>query len=109
MAQEQVLTERDNGREVTLPDGRELSLSLPENRTTGYRWDLEEEDRGLLETREAEGSDVSPAVGSGGRARWIVRAIAPGTSRLRLKRWRPWEGESSTVERFELTIRVLPR
>jgi len=28
--------------------------------------------------------------------------------RLRLKRWRPWEGDKSTVERFELTIRVLP-
>jgi len=61
----------------------------------------------LLEIREADAAYPSDAVGSAGRARWIVRASAHGTDRLRLKRWRPWEGDKSTVERFELTIRVL--
>ena len=108
MAEELLLTERDNGREVSLHSGQQLAVSLPENRTTGYRWDLEEENHRLLEIREAEAAEPPAAVGSGGRSRWTVQATAPGTARLRLKRWRPWEGDKSTVERFELTIRVLP-
>jgi inhibitor of cysteine peptidase len=102
------LTEQDNGREVSLRSGQELAVSLSENRTTGYRWDLEEADRNLLEVRQGEASYPSAAVGSGGRVQWTARAVAPGTGRLRFKRWRPWEGDKSAVERFELVVRVDP-
>jgi inhibitor of cysteine peptidase len=108
MGPETVLTEKDDDREVTLPVGQELALSLPENRTTGYRWDIAEAD-GLLEVREAEpATPPPPAVGSGRRARWIVRAKAAGTARLALKHWRPWEGDRSIVERFGVRLQISP-
>jgi hypothetical protein len=37
-----------------------------------------------------------------------MRAKAPGSTTIKLKRWRQWEGEGSVVERFELTLRVSP-
>jgi inhibitor of cysteine peptidase len=108
MGQATVLTEQDNDREVTLAVGQELALSLPENRTTGYRWDIAEADDSLLEVRPVEPSSSSGAVGSGGRAHWIVRAKAAGTARLALKYWRPWEGDRSTRQRFDVHLRISP-
>lgn len=108
MDQATVLTEQDNDREVTLPVGQEVALSLPENRTTGYRWDIAEADDSLLDVQPAEPSPPSGAVGSGGRARWIVRAKAAGTTRLALKYWRPWEGDRSAGMRFGVHLRISP-
>ena len=30
----------------------------------------------------------------------------PGSTTVRLKRWRPWEGDKSVVERYDVTIDV---
>jgi inhibitor of cysteine peptidase len=108
MAQETVVTESDNGKEVALRVGQQLALSLPENASTGYRWDVEEGDGSLLEIRQAEATYPSSAIGSAGRAHWIVRAKAAGTTRLGLKLWRRWEGDKPPAERYDLRVRILP-
>jgi len=38
----------------------------------------------------------------------LITAKAPGETRIKLKRWRQWEGESSVVERYEFTLRISP-
>jgi hypothetical protein len=35
-----------------------------------------------------------------------LTAIGPGTTQLEARRLRPWEGESSVVERFSCTVEV---
>lgn len=103
-----VLTEADNGKTVELRAGDEVVLRLPENATTGYRWAVDAADGNLVEVKEGEYLARSNAVGSGGQAQWIIYAKAVGTTPIKLKRWRHWEGERSVVERFEFTLRIVP-
>jgi hypothetical protein len=35
-------------------------------------------------------------------------ARTPGRTRLALKRWRHWEGDTSIVERFSVTLDIKP-
>jgi inhibitor of cysteine peptidase len=103
-----VLTSADNGKTINLRVGAAAELHLPENPSTGYRWAIDAADANVAEIKEEAYDPASKAVGSGGQAQWVMKAKAPGTTTIKLKRLRQWEGESSVVERFELTLRVAP-
>lgn len=102
------LTEADNGRSVDVRIGDEITLALPENPTTGYRWAIDGLDARLLNLTEQPYTPDSPALGSGGTAQWVLRPIAPGVTTLKLKQWRPWEGDPSIVGRYEITLQISP-
>ncbi|MDT5306231.1 MAG: inhibitor of cysteine peptidase [Mycobacterium sp.] len=103
-----VLTAADNGRTVELPVGDEVALHLPENATTGYRWAIDSADANLVDIKEGQYVSTSEKMGGGGEAQWLIKAKAPGATSIKLKRWRQWEGESSVVERYEITLRISP-
>lgn len=102
-----VLTEADSGRTVDVMTGMTLELRLPANRTTGYRWAVEEAGAPVLAVIEdtyvvAE----DPQMGTGGTRILRYRVQESGTGRLRLKYWQEWEGDSSIAERFEASVRA---
>ena len=103
-----VLTSADNGRTVELHVGDQVALRLPENPTTGYRWAIDSSDANLVDVKQGEFAAKSGAVGGGGEAQWSITAKAPGATSIRLKRWRPWEGDSSVVERYGITLQISP-
>ena len=103
-----VLTAADNGRTVELPVGDEVALRLQENATTGYRWAIDSADANLVDINEGPYVSTSEKMGGGGEAQWLIKAKAPGATSIKLKRWRQWEGESSVVERYEITLRISP-
>ncbi len=103
-----VLTEADKGKTVQLHVGGDIVIRLPENAATGYRWEVDAADKSLVGVSEGAYLAASKAVGSGGQAQWIVHAKAPGTTPVKLKCWRRWEGERSVIERFEVSLRVVP-
>ena len=103
-----VLTAGDNGRTIELPVGGQVALHLPENATTGYRWAIDSADANFVDVKQGQYVSTSEAVGGGGEAQWLITAKAPGETRIKLKRWRQWEGESSVVERYEFTLRISP-
>lgn len=103
-----VLTERDHDRTVDLHVGEALSVALPENATTGYRWAIEWADSQLIEPRAAQPRYPANAIGSGGEVEWSFLAKAQGTTSIILKQWRHWEGEASIVKRFRIQLRILP-
>ena len=51
-------------------------------------------------------SAADSGIGGGGTRSFTLKAEHPGIMQVRLKLWRDWEGESSIVERFTVTIRV---
>ncbi|MBB5421629.1 protease inhibitor I42 family protein [Paraburkholderia atlantica] len=83
------ITEADNGTTVELGAGETFVLYLSENATTGYRWAIDGLDTGLVELQESDYIGGSEAVGSGGKAHWTFHVMAPGTTYLKLKLWRP--------------------
>lgn len=104
-----VLTAADKGRLVELRVGDNVVIRLPENAATGYRWDVDAVDKGLVEVKEGPYASTSNTVGSGGETQWVVHAKAAGLTQVRLKHWRRWEGESSVVERYVVTLRIVYR
>ena len=103
-----ILTSADNGRTIELHVGGEAALRLPENPSTGYRWAVDAADPNLVQIEERGRLATSDKIGAGGEAQWLIKAIAPGATEIKLKRWRQWEGERSVVERFEIKLRVAP-
>ena len=100
-----VLTSANNGQTIRVPQGASVELRLPENPTTGYRWFLVGPPPALAVVQDDYSSSGSMP-GSGGERRWVFQAKTPGKAMLQLKRWREWEGESSVVERYALTLEV---
>jgi inhibitor of cysteine peptidase len=104
---EVVLSQSQSGTTVNVNPGDVVVVSLPENPTTGYRWAIDDVDSTVLELENSEitrAGDTS--VGSGGQRILRFTAKAPGTTRLLLKNWREWQGDSSIVDRFDATVQV---
>jgi len=102
------LTKADQGRTVEVPRGTVLVIQLEENPTTGYRWAVEQADTERLELLNADyAMAADTGVGGGGGRTFAFRAVRGGTTPLRLKHWRAWEGDASIIERLQVTVRVL--
>lgn len=99
------LTSADDGRILAVHVGVAIALRLPDNPSTGYRWDVDT-DPAFVEVETGEFVSSSARVGGGGDAHWSFKAKRPGITKVTLRRWRPWEGERSVIERYEFTLKV---
>ncbi len=101
------ITATENGSHVPLRSGEALELTLDENPSTGFRWQIVTIDSDIL---ELETTTFNPPqtqrVGAGGQAVWRFRAVRAGSARLILSLYRPWEGLDSDVDRFEIRVDV---
>jgi inhibitor of cysteine peptidase len=101
------LTEADKGKTIDVNQSAEVLFRLKENPTTGYRWAIDQNDDTLLPLRSSNFSSTSDApVGAGGTRIFTFIAKQPGTVHLQLKLWRAWQGHSSIVERYDVTIQI---
>jgi inhibitor of cysteine peptidase len=97
------MTEADDGKTFRVQVGDTMDLSLQENAASGYRWTFESLDSKMIAMQGDYGGSSHP-VGSGGTMKWTLKAIMPGTTEVRLKLWRHWEGDSSVQKRFAVTL-----
>ena len=81
-------------------------IRLPENPTTGVRWDVER----MEGPAQLVGDDYELAASGGiGAASIRVLTLQPrgrGQLQLNLKRWQQWEGESSIDATFSCTVQI---
>ena len=107
------VTAVDDGKTVTARPGDEIVVVLPENATTGYRWQLDEAgdlvrllSDGYREAAAAD--DAEPAFGRGGlrEFRFAVDGLGAGT--VSLKHWREWKGDGSVTQRVSFMVDVAP-
>lgn len=99
------LTSSDHGKTVEVPLGESITIRLPENPTTGYRWAVESITPGHLTLNE--GSFVPAAdsgVGGGGFREMAVHATQEGEGEIRLKLGQSWNDE--IADRFEVRVVV---
>lgn len=105
---EVTLSQLNNGQVVTLKRGEILILSLEENSTTGYRWS-----KPILNTQvlQLKNDNLKLAnnigIGSSGQRVFTFQANNLGQMKLQLQNCREWTAEESTVESFEVTVRVI--
>lgn len=98
------LTKADNGRSIDAGGEDAVALRLPENPTTGFRWQIERIEGSLELVTDTYYPSSDIQFGSGGIREFHFRRTAKGTARLGLKNLQAWEGDRSVTERFEATI-----
>jgi inhibitor of cysteine peptidase len=98
------LTPADDGRAITAGLDDEIMIQLLENPTTGFIWKMERAEGPIELIGEDQRPEAPVQFGSGGTRELRFRGTAPGTARVELKHWRPWEGEASVVDRLRVTI-----
>jgi inhibitor of cysteine peptidase len=103
------LTSSDAGGEHALGVGEEVVLRLPENRTTGYSWQLAVPD-GVAVADDGYAPGPSGAPGAGGVRTFRLRPTAPGAHRVTAGLRRSWEpaGTAGTDD-LEFRLRTTER
>jgi predicted secreted protein len=97
--------EAANGQTVKLRLGDVLQLQLHEPRTSGFRWNVEDDSKALGHLKELKSPSEAPLPGALGYRRWQFTVERTGSSVLRFRLQRPWEAPNSGRV-FELTISV---
>jgi inhibitor of cysteine peptidase len=100
------ISETQDGKTVVAAADDEISIRLPENPATGYRWHAVASPRLL----SIESDSFEPAKGSGiggsGTRVFRYRSFGSGSDPLRFVLWREWEGEKSIIQQFQVTIEI---
>jgi predicted secreted protein len=102
-----VVTSEDNGTSMSMVPEAQVLVVLDSNATTGYEWAVDTLDTSVVAFLGSE--YISPegsAVGQGGTQELRFRALAEGTTTVRLKYWRSWEGDASIADRWEMTFEI---
>jgi inhibitor of cysteine peptidase len=98
-----VFSASEKGQTVAVRSGETLTLRLPENPTTGYRWEVESFGS-LKPVGDAyEGGGASPGSAGARSFQWVA---APGVHQLALVLRREWAPSDQPLERFAMTVRV---
>lgn len=103
-----VITEAENGTTVAFEAGRVFAVSLEENPSTGYAWQLNVTE-GLI--NDSEGFEPSSTdgglAGAPGVRTWTFHGEQPGTYGIEGVYARPWEEPTGEEERFTLTVEIV--
>ncbi len=95
-------------REVRVPAGSALNVTLCSNATTGFSWEEAKiADAATLEQASRESKEAaSNAMGAAGSEVWSFKALKKGTTTVSFAYSRPWEGGEKGVWTLELTVVV---
>jgi len=102
---EYTFNETDNNADVTLPAGSRITISLAENPTTGYEWNITST-RGLQYVSDVFIPSDTGLVGAGGMHEWQYIAPESGTAEFSAIYWRPWEGVTGDETAFRMAFTI---
>lgn len=89
--------------------GQALTLSLPSNPSTGYRWRVENSASSVLRILSPEvysAPEEEEVVGSAGVSTWRFLANSTGDARLVLVYQQPWAADVAPVQTFDCKVIV---
>lgn len=96
----------ENGKTVAADVGDRLVVSLPENPTTGYRWQVDSSGSFLVLENDDFQLQQGAAMGASGTRSLTFHAIAPGRASLHLAARREWEKDKPPLQYFCVSIDV---
>jgi len=100
------LDQSSDNTEVVLAVGQVLEIALPENPTTGFRWELRASAEPVCVPRGDTFDRPAAGLGKGGTRRWRFEAVRAGTGSFELVYRRAWEQDAPQAQTFRLTVRV---
>jgi inhibitor of cysteine peptidase len=96
----------DHGRRIEVASDSRIVVRLPENPSTGYRWELEPPLETVLKLiRDSHQPPARSVPGAGGIRVFEFRARSAGSALIHLRLRRPWESERPHGV-FEVTVCV---
>lgn len=104
------LTDKDNGKQVTLAIGQELTLALESNPSTGFAWEVADLNAGLLvqvgDPEYKAPQSGAPLVGAAGTQVFHFKAKAAGQVELKLNYRRAWEKDVPPAKTYTVTLTI---
>lgn len=101
----------DNNTTVNVKRGSVINLELPENPSTGYTWQFIQSSGGEYVTFLGEQNlipnDTPDMLGKPSLKLFAFTANRAGALNMQLAKYRLWEGESSAVDHFKVTINIV--
>ncbi len=104
-AEEFAFNETNNNETVTLPVGSEITISLDENPTTGYSWNVTSS-AGLEYVNDTYIAPETELVGAGGVHVWQYLAAEKGTAEFSAIYKRPWEETTGNETTFSMAFTI---
>jgi inhibitor of cysteine peptidase len=102
-----LVTAEQDGTQVNLGRGDFLLVRLESNPSTGYSWEVQNNDDAVLrQLGEPQFRPSSNEVGAGGTDTFSFEAIAEGTSVLVMIYHRPFEEGEEPLDTFRLRVFV---
>jgi inhibitor of cysteine peptidase len=99
------LERKDSGKSVRLSIGEVLTIRLPENPMTGYRWQATQMPEPILDAEPPIFVPTSELAGASGWRIFRFRGVQVGKSRLALNLVRGWE-EGIGIDSFVVGAEV---
>ncbi len=103
-----VITEADNGKEITVSKGEVFEVRLERSGGTGYSWEIVDPDETHLRVLASTDTPLKEGRILGGPllTEWQVKAVKAGNTQLKIFLYRPWEGIEKAAERFQVNIQI---
>ena len=93
-----------NQREIAVAKLDTFELSLPENPTTGYRWEFRSNGEPVCRLVSTEFDASLGGIGSGGNRRWRFQVAETGVATIKLVYQRAFETDKPPAKSFEVTV-----
>ena len=103
---EQLITSKDNGKEITILQGETLRIEMECPSGTGYIWEFRRLDLQYLEVIKTVTVEPSTdhIVGSLIKKIWHIKTKKPGSSAINMIYKRPWESDDQARDKFQVKI-----
>lgn len=103
-----VYTEDNNTSAIWALKGDTLVISLKENPTTGYSWNVSASPGlSLVDDKYVQDPAAEGMVGAGGVHNWTFEVVEEGTQNISAVYKRPWEDITGSEETFELIVNAV--
>lgn len=99
-----LLTEENDNTTVTARIGDTIEVSLSENPSTGYRWEVAALDSSVVSAGESRFSPPAGGIGAGGTRHMAFRVRDAGVGRVELVLRRSWEPVDAAIQRWSVTV-----
>lgn len=103
------LSEKNATGQIEVEVGRDFSMTLASNATTGYHWELAAAlDEAIVKlVSSTYQAPKTGLIGAGGQEIWTFKAVGLGETVIRLNYVRPWEKDATPAETasYKVTVR----
>lgn len=101
-------TEADSGKTIEVSVGKQFTITLRGNATTGYTWQMAKGTNSKIVKKISDvyTADNTGLVGSGGDHVWTFKAVAAGETTITLNYLRPWEKPVVPANTLKYKIKV---